>query len=497
MKLFNAEQLRSWDKYSIESQNISSGALMQRASVILCKAIQSEISKTDEIAVLCGLGNNGGDGLFIAHFLHQLGYKIQVILLEGKGSPDRETALLKLHQEVPRFSPDQTQWGKTDVLIDALFGIGISRPLDGKLLELVTQINQSGNKIISIDLPSGMPVDTNTEEVFPCIHAHLTLTIQKPKISFFSDDYARHLGHVKTVDIDLSPDFEKKQETEENQLVKRDILSIYKTRNSYQHKGTYGRALLMGGNAQTGGAIMLAGLACINTGAGLTTLAIPDVLKSSCFEFLPEAMQVSSGNQYLENLPETLESFTSIAVGPGLGTSDSSIEAIRELIKVSHERMVWDADALNILATLSKNEWPKSGIFTPHPGEFDRLFGKHKTVMQRWSTAKRVAKEMNWCILLKGANSALFFPNGQSYYYKGEVSALAKGGSGDVLTGIICSLLSQQYSLEEALKMGVYLHGETARMVSKNMASHSVKARDICEGLSKLISDIENEKTKH
>ncbi|TNE82348.1 MAG: NAD(P)H-hydrate dehydratase [Bacteroidetes bacterium] len=481
MKLYTAAEIRAWDDFSIKKEGINSYALMQRAAKACFNALASEIVSTDTIAVLAGPGNNGGDALLIAQELHR--YKFNVTLfaevLREKGDRslaqnDCELALNPLDSFIPE---------NYTLVIEGLFGTGLSRPLSGNYLELITKLNAASLKVISIDIPSGMPSDLHEGELYPCVKASQTLTFQVPKLAFLSDDYAAYTGRLQVMDIGLSKEFssESRYALVDFELVK----SLYKPRRGISHKGDYGRALLLGGNRQTGGAVLLASEACLRTGAGLVTMGIPRSIQLSALAYLPEAMQVACGAEELDELPN-LENYQAIAVGPGMGTGEGSIALVEELVSHNTKRMVWDADALNILSGLAKRFWPKSGIFTPHPGEFDRLFGKHQSQMERAQKASRVAQEMNWHILLKGSNSMLFFPDGRIFIHKGQIPALAKGGSGDILCGMLCSLLAQGYSLEAALLLAVYSHAQAAKRAAANLSDESVLARDIIRELPKV-----------
>ncbi len=483
MKLYTASDIRAWDQFTIQEEEIPSFQLMERAAKLCFDFLASTVLTTDSIAVLAGPGNNGGDALLIASHLKTYGYSVVLFAEDSPKAGDRRLAQAKADQILARKAVQEFSPSEFTVLIDGLFGTGLSRLLEGEYLRLVQQINASNLKVYSLDMPSGMPSDPHEGALFPCIHADVTLSFQVPKLCLLSDDYAPLAGEIRLLDIGLSSAFHSSSAYELVDLAM--VKSLYQPRKAFSHKGDYGRALLMGGNRQTGGAILLAGEACLRSGAGLVTLGIPRSIQLSALGYLPEAMQLACGAEELDELPN-IEPFQALAIGPGMGRSEGALALVESLAALSLPNCVWDADALNLLAQIPKRFWPKAGLFTPHPGEFDRLFGKHGTQQERWLKAQRVATEMNWHILLKGSNSAIFCPDGRIFIHKGQIAALAKGGSGDVLSGILCSLLAQAYPLEGALCCAVYLHAQAAKMAAAALSDESVLSRDIIRFLPKV-----------
>lgn len=442
---------------------------MERAARKCVEWIRSREWRINSFRIFCGKGNNGGDGLAIGRMLLKAGWPVSIYILEfgKKGSEDFQTNLQRLHefseaaihfvQTEENFPPLQ----KDDIIIDALFGSGLNKPLEGLAANLVQHINKAGATVLAIDLPSGLFIDKSAVG-HTVIRAAYTLTFQCYKEALLVQENAPFIGAVWVLDIGLHPGFLQNVKASAQLLDEGMIRNIFRPRNRFGHKGSYGHALLVGGSYGKMGAMVLATSACLHTGAGLTTAFIPQCGYQILQTNLPEAMTlVDSKESHLASLPDEIERFTAIGVGPGMGTAAETQSLLSFLVRRYQKPLVIDADGLNCLA---KNKdllsWlPKRSVLTPHPKEFDRLFGEHKNDFERIKTAKEKAAAFHIIVLVKSHHTFIATPDGACFYNSTGNAGMAKGGSGDVLTGILTALLAQGYAPAEAAQFGVYLHG--------------------------------------
>lgn len=492
VELYTAEQIRRWDQFTIENEPVSSIDLMERAASRCVEWLVQHGLHKKNFLIFCGKGNNGGDGLAIARLLLQRGTPVEVHILEfgKKGSPDFQTNLLRLH-ELPvdiHFLQSTGQFHeipKEKVVIDALFGSGLNKPLDGLSAQLAEHINQSGAPVISIDVPSGLFTDQSSMG-HPVVRASHTLTFQVPKLAFLLQENAPFIGALHVLDIGLDPRFPKK-EIPFAHMVDHDLVScVYTPRNRFAHKGSFGHALLIGGSYGKIGAVLLATRACLRTGAGLTTIYAPACGYSVLQAGAPEAMLMTDEHPSLITvLPSSLEKYAVIGVGPGLGTEEKTQKVISRLLASSPKSLVIDADGLNCLAKNPSllTQLPPHSILTPHPREFERLFGSCSNDFERMERARSKAKEHQVVLVLKGHHTLIVTPSGQLYFNTTGNAGLAKGGSGDVLTGIITALVAQGYQPLHAALMGVYIHGAAADLAAKAVALEAMIASDIIENI--------------
>jgi len=370
--------------------------------------------------------------------------------------------------------------------IDALLGTGLNKPVDGLLADVIDLINDSGKSVISIDMPSGLFCHEAPKHKH-LIKASITLTFQRPKLTFLFADYFKYVGNFEVLDIGLDEEFIEKQNCDYSILVKKDIEDLILPRKKFSHKGTYGHALLLAGSKGKIGAAVLAGKACLRSGAGLLTAHLPacgyEIMQGS----LPEAMVSTDENSdFITSIPKNI-SFSAIGMGPGIGSEKETAQTLKLLIQNAPAPLVLDADALNILA--ENKTWisflPNNTILTPHPKEFDRLAGTHTSDFERLDTARTFAQKHGIILILKGTHTAIVMPDRKVFFNSSGNAALAKGGSGDVLTGIILGLLSQGYSPESAALIAVFIHGYTADLFVKNNSELTMLAGDIIELLPK------------
>lgn len=484
VQILSAAQIREWDRYTIEHEPISSIDLMERAARKCVEWIRTQSWPKPSFRIFCGKGNNGGDGLAMARMLLLAEYDVSVYILEfGKlGSDDFQTNLQRLHalpNAVIHFIQSENQFPPVqqhDVLIDALFGSGLNKPLQGLSAALVQHINQSGATVIAIDLPSGLYMEKSSLG-HAVVNASFTLTFQAYKEALLVQENAPFVGEVRVLDIGLHPLFLHNAQSPVEWLDEALVKKIYKPRNRFAHKGTYGHALLIGGSYGKMGAMVLATKACLSGGAGLTTCFIPKCGYTILQTAAPEAMTLMDAEEnFLTSLPDEMDRFAAIGIGPGMGTREETQKLLSFIVRRYQNPVVIDADGLNCLAknkALLRQLAPLS-LLTPHPKEFDRLFGEHQTDFDRIATARQKAVELNIILVVKSHHTLIALPSGKSYFNSTGNAGMAKGGSGDVLTGILTALLSQGYSPEAAAPLGVYMHGWAGDFAAKKYSAEAM-----------------------
>ncbi|TDH28884.1 NAD(P)H-hydrate dehydratase [Segetibacter sp. 3557_3] len=493
MKLYSAGQIRDWDRYTIENEPVSSIDLMERAAGMCTKWIRNQPFDNKRFKIFCGKGNNGGDGLAIARHLAFNAIEIAVYILEfgAKGSPDFQANLKRLHDYTRKIyfiqpGVDFPEVAIDDIVIDALFGSGLNKPLEGLTAKLVEHINRSGANVISIDLPSGMFADASSKDN-PIVRARTTLTFQTPKLSFFLPENDVFTGNLQVLDIGLHPGYYAGTQTNFQQTGRQLIDAIYRPRNKFAHKGTYGHALMVAGSEGKVGAAILASHACLRVGVGLLSTALPAEAIPILQVALPEAMAVSA-----EALDEIhWQSYAAVGIGPGLGTSASALSIMESVLANVNYPVVVDADGLNLIGANRGllDQLPAGSILTPHPKEFERLFGKAADGFERISVSLAQAQRYNIYILVKGHYSFMACPDGSGYFNSTGNPGMATAGSGDVLTGILTGLLAQGYEPKQALLFGVYIHGMAGDFAAANYSQEAMIAGDITRSLPEVFKD--------
>jgi ADP-dependent NAD(P)H-hydrate dehydratase / NAD(P)H-hydrate epimerase len=503
MKLFSTRQIASIDQYTIANEPISSCDLMERASMEIYKKITELFFKDTEFVVIAGHGNNGGDGLVVARLLSQANYKVRVLFVtqieklsaDSKVNFERLKTISSIKYQFVKNS-NEIDFHSDEVIIDALFGSGLTRPIEGLALEAVIKMNNSGCKIISIDVPSGLMGEDNSENNQEgVVKATYTLTLQFPKISFFFAENAKFTGKWFVLPIGLHKDIMEKEPSPFFYTEMDTIKNILKKRDPFSHKGNFGHGLLIAGSYGKMGAAVLSARASMRTGLGLLTVHIPECGYEIFQISVPEAMvSIDTCHDFISELP-SLKNFNSMGIGPGIGTNPLTLELLRKLIENVSVPMVLDADALNLI---SENKdmlklLPVNTIITPHPKEFDRLVGNSESTYERLHKAKQLAEKYKLIIVLKGAHTQIVFPDGKCFFNSTGNPGMATGGSGDVLTGIILGLLAQGYSSTKAALLGVYLHGLSGDISALEKSQESLIASDIVDNIGYAYKLIQKE----
>ncbi|GAC1440251.1 MAG: bifunctional ADP-dependent NAD(P)H-hydrate dehydratase/NAD(P)H-hydrate epimerase [Sediminibacterium sp.] len=487
MKLFSAQQMQQWDAYTIRHEPVASIDLMERAAK-KCTDWLLENGFTDRaVKIFCGKGNNGGDGLAIARLLIGSGIRPMVYIIEfgARGTEDFQHNLQQLHLLTADIHFIQSEdyfplIDVADIVIDALYGSGLNRPLRDMSAALATHINSSGATVIAIDTPSGMFADSSSKND-TVIRAGYTLSFQSLKLCFLAAENADRFGKLTVLNIGLDPHFQDMVETVFEIAGKEKVLRYLKPRSQFSHKGHHGHALLVAGSKGKMGASILAAKACLRSGVGLLTVAVPEAGWQIIQTSVPEAMC-----RIREEELSAIEGYAAIGIGPGLGTSADVQTMLSGLLHHYTKPMVLDADALNMLAMNPAwlNEVPAGSILTPHPKEFDRLFAVCDNDFDRWNKAVALTKKYPFIIVLKG-HYTLVATNGKGSFNITGNAGMAKGGSGDVLTGILTALLAQGYEPAEAAVLGVYLHGLAADLSLELQSMESLLPSDVIDAIGK------------
>lgn len=496
MKILAADKIHEADLYTIRNELIADIDLMERAANACFYWLITNIPGHKRIKVICGAGNNGGDGLAIARLMASKGYTTEVFLF---GSPKKlspnclinfnrllESASVKCKVitekgSLPVFHPDE------DIIIDALFGSGLSRPVTGFLAGVIRQLNDQHSITISIDLPSGLFCDETVAGLSDpaIIHADHTLTFSPPKLALFFPENDRYIGNWHLLDIGILQEYIDQAETHYFYTTRPDCKKILKKRNKFSHKGTFGHAYLVCGSKGKMGAAVLAAKACLRSGPGLVTVHIPRSGNTILQTSIPEAMLFLDADEDIFSGIPDLSVYSSIAIGPGIGQADATQRALKHLIQNSNLPLIFDADAINILG--ENKTWipfiPKGSIFTPHPKEFDRLTGKSSNDFDRNKIQREFSIKHGVYVVLKGAHTAITTPDGNCYFNTTGNPGMATGGSGDVLTGILAGIKAQGYSSLETCLLGVYIHGLAGDFAAEERGHEALIAGDIIQHL--------------
>jgi hydroxyethylthiazole kinase-like uncharacterized protein yjeF len=500
MKILSADKIRELDQYTIQKEPIASIHLMERAAGKFVDFLLPLLPDEAVIYVFCGPGNNGGDGLVAARLLRLIGFSIKVFVCRiGSGTSEDFSSNMDRLQDLGNVPINRLDNGEPfpeipaqAVIIDAIFGSGLNRPVEGYWAGLLEYLNERGRLRVSVDVPSGLFTDSATEGA--SFQAHHTFSFELPKLAFLFPENSRRVGKWSFGSIGLHPEGLQQLDTNNFYIQKEQIRSLLRPREAFSHKGTFGHALLICGSYGKMGAAVLAGAACLRSGVGLTSLHVPKSGYSILQTSIPEAMtSIDPDEEAFSSLDEVeLDDFSAIGVGCGWGLSDKTAKAFEKLLEKAQSPIVIDADALNLLSQDKKllEKVPEGSILTPHPGEFRRLFGESPNDFDRNNKQREAAEKYNLNILLKGAYSCLATPEGNCYFNSTGNPGMATGGSGDVLTGLLAGLLAQGYSPLETALLGMYIHGLAGDIAAESTAQEALTAGDIYRHFGKAFKRV-------
>lgn len=483
MKMLSPKRMAQYDDYAIHTWGIPSAVLMENAGRNTYRLIKERyLADRKKILIVCGKGNNGGDGFVIARYALRDGYKTVVILLSRMKDLKGDAALnMRLYLSIGGViheCPEQINKLKgelinTDIVVDAIFGTGLSKPVTGIEKKAIDEINKSHRPVIAVDIPSGL----DGEKGVPlgiAIHATHTFTYGYPKPGHILYPGAHLTGKLTVVDISLPEDAEEKLGIDGYIIDGAMLRTFLKQRVPWSHKGTYGHTAVIAGSTGKTGAAYMASMAALKVGAGLVTLLIParlnDIMEVKLTEVMTYPVKDRGTGFFMlsayNEIMEVLQDKDVIIMGPGLSQNSETMELVRKLYTSIQKPVVIDADGINAFQGHTEiiNKTKSAAIFTPHPGEFSRITGisPHEINLDRIGAGRNFIKQYKVTLVLKGARTIICDPQGNVYINPTGNQALAKGGSGDILTGLIGGLLSQGYSPVEASMLGTYIHGYIA-----------------------------------
>ncbi|MGY2133845.1 NAD(P)H-hydrate dehydratase [Hymenobacter sp. HD11105] len=487
MKILTAAQTRAADQATIQAEGISSEALMERAATAFTDWLTARQSPQEagEILVLCGPGNNGGDGLVAARLLYERAYMVRVLLLPA----DQQSTDFKRNYDKmpPGVSVNELSTENlppipaNTLVIDALFGTGLTRPLEGLAATVVHHLNAAQTRVVAIDIPSGLFADAPQPADCAVVRARYTVSFELPKLAFLLPHNAEYMGSWHVLPIGLDKIFIEQAEVRMHFIDATLLAGRLPARARFAHKGTYGHALLLAGSAGKIGAAVLAAQACLRSGVGLLTLRVPAVGYTVVQTAVPEAMCLTDPNtDVVSELPD-LAPYSAVGIGPGLGKENAPQQVLTQLLRDAKVPLVLDADALNILAENPDllSQLPADSLLTPHPKEFERLTGPARDDYHRLELLRTFCQEHNCYTVLKGANTCLGTPDGTLYFNSTGNPGMATGGSGDVLTGILTALRAQHLSPLDAALVGIYAHGRAGDLAAEETGEAGLIAGDI------------------
>ncbi|MEE9258432.1 MAG: NAD(P)H-hydrate dehydratase [Nitrospinaceae bacterium] len=512
-KIATASEMQAIDRRAIEEYGVPGAVLMENAGLGIFTALEETFSRLREksVVVFSGKGNNGGDGFVVARHLFNLGAQVQALLL-GKRSGLKDDALLNAEAAdklgIPISEVDESNLDSaadilcgSDIVIDAIFGTGLTKPASGLYERAIKKINQLGKYVVAVDIPSGIDSDTG-QLMGPHVTADLTLTLGMMKRSHVLYPAAEAMGQVRLVDIGLPSAAVEAQPIGVRVPEEEDIQALFKTRAPDSHKGTYGHVLVIAGSRGKGGAAGLAALAALRAGCGLVTLALPESCQKA-LEFYPlEVMTVpvpetESGCMDIKALDLLLEHSrdkSTVAIGPGISTSPETVELLGKLLPAMECPLVIDADGLNCMEHRQQllGKLPVDTVLTPHPKEMSRISGLDTAEIQkdRIGTASAFAREHSVCLVLKGAASVIADKDGTVCINPTGNAGMATGGSGDVLTGIIAGCIAQGMKPAQAAVAGTYLHGLAGDIYAGEQSETSLIAGDLLRTLPESLRRI-------
>ncbi|WP_203258359.1 NAD(P)H-hydrate dehydratase [Hyunsoonleella ulvae] len=500
MKIFSKEQIYAGDKLTAERQNITSTELMERAGTQIFNWMHARMQGAQvPVHVFCGIGNNGGDGLVLARHLVTHGYNVHtyVINYSDKRSKDflinydriknvtkKWPTLLKCTEDFPQIHPD-------DIIVDAVFGIGLNRPVDDWVKKLFQHFRATKAFTLSIDIPSGLYTDKAVEDPDAVVYAGFTLSFASPKLVFFLPETAKYTVQWEILDIGLDPEYLYTTQTEVELIGKHEVLPNYIPRDKFSHKGQFGHALIIGGCYGKIGAVTLTSRAALSVGAGLVTAYVPKCGYVPLQSSLPEVMVITDTEEEKITAIDFEIEPTVVGFGIGAGTDTKTVAAFEEFLKSNKVPLVIDADGLNILAKKKAllKLLPEHTILTPHPKELERLIGSWKDDFEKLKKVKAFSKKHKIIVIVKGANTITVF-NERFFVNTTGNPGLATAGSGDVLTGIVTGLIAQGYHPSVAAIFGVYLHGKSADIAVEDFGYQSLIASHVIEYLGEAFIDL-------
>lgn len=520
MYLVTAEEMRDMDRNTIDSFGVPGRVLMENAGRGAVRVLLKSFPdiQNRNVGVIAGRGNNGGDGFVIARYLFQRGVRVKVFLLAERSAVKGDAAanlelLYKLNVpviEIPEPSAmvsHKIAMLHQQIWVDAILGTGLNSEVKGYFKEVIRFLNESGKPVFAVDIPSGLNSDTG-QPLGECIRASATATFAYAKTGHCVYPGAELTGALTVVDIGIPPFMADQVSPRQHLMNRKNMSGLLINRSPDAHKGSAGHLLVVAGSPGKSGAAAMTAVSAMRAGAGLVTAAVPvsihSALETLAIEImtcpLPDEGSGMLGMGAFESIMDQSSKKQCLALGPGMGQSDDARSLTAAIVQESRIPVVIDADGLNCIAgqtdILKSVEIPL--VLTPHPGEMARLTGLSTAEVQkdRIACARQFAQTTGTHVVLKGAATVIAHPDGSVYINQTGNSGMASGGMGDILTGIIAGLITQGYSCESAVRLGVYMHGLTADTLSREIGPAGYLAGDLMnaipETMARLGDDVEH-----
>ncbi|MBI2844495.1 MAG: NAD(P)H-hydrate dehydratase [Armatimonadetes bacterium] len=514
MRIVTADQMKELDRRASEEFGVPSIVLMENAGLRTFDVVYKLLDRVQgsTVAVICGRGNNGGDGLVVARHLHQIGVDVRALIvgktgdMKGDAGVNLEIALKSgiAVEEVTEIAQVRRALAHSDLVVDALFGTGIRGEITGLAGEVIDAINESIRPVVAVDLPSGLDADTG-QIAGRCVWADETVTFALPKIGLATYPGAAYAGQVSVAEIGIPERAFQTAGIGTFLTSAEDVAARLPARPPDAHKGTFGHAALIAGSVGMTGAAAMAAASAVRVGAGLVTLGVPeslnDILEVKVTEAmtvpLPETDERSFSPAALERALELIDRCDAVAVGPGLSRNPGTVAFVLELLPQIEKPMVLDADGLNAVSqdvsVLERLKAP--AVITPHPGEMARLTGTQAAAIQsnRLKAARDTAARFGVVVALKGAGTVTASPDGEAWINPTGSPAMASGGMGDILTGAIAGLLAQGLSVTDTAICGVYIHGRAGEIAAEEVGEAGAAATDLLPLLPRTIEELRKE----
>ncbi len=483
--------MREADQYTIKHKPIPSIELMEQAASACVSWLMQQTNRETKIHIFCGVGNNGGDGLVMARLLDDDVFNVDAYVVHFSDNMSEDFIINYQRAEEIGFrlnniysDDDFPEIFKDDIVVDAIFGMGLNKPPKSIAKDVISYINSSEATVYAIDMPSGLYADKALDKDHVVIKNAHVLTFETPKLNLLLPDFQEYVKDFTLLDIGLDKDFINKQDSSYHYITASNIQSILKPRSRFSHKGSFGHALLMGGSYGKVGAMVLASKAALRSGSGLVTTYVPKCAYEILQISVPEVMVEVDAESQLEFFNYKTKASV-IGIGPGLGTAEKTQKALGDFLEKNKLPLVLDADALNILSLNKEylDYLPKNAILTPHPGELERLIGEWSDDYEKIQKAQAFTQKYQCILVIKGAHTMIV--DDHNFYFNSTGNpALAKGGSGDVLTGMITGFLAQGYTAIQAAQVAVFLHGASADGFKGRLNQITFTASDIIRNLT-------------
>lgn len=515
MKVVTAAQMRELDRRSIQERGIDGLDLINDAGRAIAHAVADVQPDPGPVLVLCGKGNNGGDGFAAARFLAKAGYRVTVMMALGRpdAGSDAERAFEQLdarHIEIVPFTTLDdldARLEDADVVVDALLGTGARRPLRDPLPAIIAAVNASRLPVVAADLPTGLDADEGlstdaaSDPEPATIRAAITVTMGLPKVGLLSARGVRAAGRVRVEPLRFPRDLLSDAAITRSTLMLGEAARLLPARPLDGHKGTFGTVLVCAGSRAMPGAAMLATLGALRGGAGLVRLMAPRPVLDAVSMQLPEALLAPAGFAMedllapldVDSLEGLLDNVDAVVMGPGITTSEPAAAFVRQMLAAVRVPIVIDADALNIIAADDSIKLPNTAVATPHPGEAARLLGAYVAEVQgaRWKAAPDLVERLGCTVILKGFGSLVAAPGRDTTHLPAGNTALARGGSGDVLAGVVGALLAQGCEPYDAARLGGFVCGLAADRALDEASPRGVLTREVAAALPRAWRDLE------